>query len=45
MPSILTDMKRYSINVSDADVADNDDSDDDNDDDDDGDVDEIVMMW
>lgn len=44
MPSILTDMKRYSINVSDADVADNDDSDDDNDDDDDGDVDEIVMM-
>ena len=45
MPSILTDMKRYSINVSDADVADIDDSDDDNDDDDDGDVDEIVMMW
>ena len=44
MPSILTDMKRYSINVSDADVADNDDSDEDNDDDDDGDVDEIVMM-
>lgn len=44
MPSILTDMKRYSINVSDADVADIDDSDDDNDDDDDGDVDEIVMM-
>lgn len=44
MPSILTDMKRYSINVSDADVADIDDSDDDNDDDDDRDVDEIVMM-
>ena len=32
MPSILTDMKRYSINVSDADVADNGDSDDENDD-------------
>ena len=30
MPSILTDMKRYSINVSDADVADNGDSDDEN---------------
>lgn len=34
MPSILTDMKRYSVNVSDAGAAD----------DDDGDEDEMVMM-